>query len=105
MIASRIRTSPRYGCLWEKGRVVRHWLVVVGVFASMLPYFSSPSVVAASSRAYASTSDAPSVCEPSFADSASMPVGDNPCRLAAGDIDQDGHVDILTGNCSTVDLS
>jgi len=45
------------------------------------------------------------LCGPAFSDSISTTVGDTPCAMAVEDLDGDGFEDIVTANCTSLDLS
>jgi len=45
------------------------------------------------------------VCEPAFREPVAYPTGVNPCALTIGDIDLDGHLDLVVANCSSLNAS
>jgi len=45
------------------------------------------------------------LCEPAFRKPVAYSTGVTPCALTTGDVDLDGHVDLIVANCSSLDVS
>lgn len=69
------------------------------------PVWFGVLLVAAAQAMAAPPAAITATCGPAFSDSMNTDVGDTPCAMAIGDLDQDGHEDVVTGNCSSLDLS
>lgn len=73
--------------------------------ASNLAIVATAAIACWASPTHAMALSESPACGFTFADSVSRWVGDTPCSMAVEDLDLDGNPDLISANCSSVDLS